>query len=84
MSTNSLKALCSDMQERCGIRFLMAAKVNQDALEKLFSIIRIRGNAYDHPSPLNTLRRRMRLIILGKNLSMVSRGQNTRLEERSI
>lgn len=83
MSIISLKALHADMHERFGISFLMTAKVNQDAVENLFSMLRVRGGGNDHPTPLNVLRR-MRVIILGKPIASISKGQNTvdRLNEQ--
>lgn len=55
----------------------MTAKLNQDALENLFSVIRVRGGGNDHPSPLECLRW-LRVIILGKSIQSVSLGQSTK------
>lgn len=77
MSIHSLRALYIEMKERFQISFIMTAKLNQDALENLFSVIRARGGGNDHPSPLQCLRR-LRIIILGKNIQSVSSGQSTK------
>lgn len=77
MSIISLKELYRDMNERFGITFIMCAKLNQDALEGLFALLRARGRTNDHPTPMNALRY-LRVIMLGKNLSSISPGQNTK------
>lgn len=76
MSIFSLRGLFDDMKERFGIKYIMTAKLNQDALENLFSLIRTRGGGNDHPSPMQFLRR-LRVIILGKSIQSVSSGQST-------
>lgn len=77
MSIISLRGLYVEMKERFQITFIMTAKLNQDALESLFSVIRARGGGNDHPSPLECLRR-LRVIILGKSIQTVSSGQSTK------
>jgi hypothetical protein len=52
------------VQELYGAEFLLTTKVNQDALENLFSQIRTCGGLDDHPTPLNALFR-LRIIMLG-------------------
>lgn len=76
MSIFSLRGLFDDMKARFGIKYIMTAKLNQDALENLFSIVRTRGGGNDHPSPMQFLRR-LRVIILGKSIQSVSSGQST-------
>lgn len=76
MSICSLRGLYAEMRERFDITYIITAKLNQDALESLFSVIRARGGGNDHPSPLECLRR-LRVIILGKNIQSVSAGQST-------
>lgn len=77
MSICSLRGLYAEMKKRFNISYIMTAKLNQDALENLFSVIRARGGGNDHPSPLECLRR-LRVIILGKNIQSVSAGQSTK------
>ncbi|CAI6371651.1 unnamed protein product [Macrosiphum euphorbiae] len=36
-----------------GPNYLLTSKINQDALENLFSQVRSRGGLNDHPTPLN-------------------------------
>jgi len=61
--------------QQSGIKYLLTSKINQDALENLFSQLRSRGGL-NHPSPLNALFR-LRMIILGKNPGIVSKQANT-------
>lgn len=58
------------------LTYLLTSKINQDALENLFSQLRSRGGLNDHPTPLNALYR-LRMIILGKNPGVVSTSSNT-------
>jgi len=64
MHISGTKALLKVLQQN-GLKYLLTSKINQDALENLFSQLRSRGGLNDHPSPLNALFR-IRLIILGK------------------
>lgn len=75
MHINGTKALLKVLQQN-GLKYLLTSKINQDALENLFSQLRSRGGLNDHPSPLNALFR-IRLIILGKNPGIVSNQSNT-------
>lgn len=75
MHINGTKALLKVLQKN-GLKYLLTSRINQDALENLFSQIRSRGGLNDHPSPLNALFR-IRLIILGKNPDIVSYQSNT-------
>jgi hypothetical protein len=75
MSINSLRGLFASVQS-IGVSFILTNKVNQDALENLFSQLRTRGGLHDHPAPLNTLSR-LSLIILGRNPGAVQVGTNT-------
>lgn len=62
----SLQNMFTDLRSRCGLSYIMTRKLNQDALENLFSQIRTKGGLYDHPS-LAALNR-IKLIALGKTL----------------
>lgn len=75
MYINGTKYLLKILREH-GLQYLLTSKINQDALENLFSQLRSRGGLNDHPSPLNTLHR-LRMIILGKNPGIVSTNSNT-------
>jgi len=75
MNINGTKHLLKILQQN-GLEYLLTSKVNQDALENLYSQIRSRGGLNDHPSPLNALYR-LRMIILGKNPGVVSNHANT-------
>jgi hypothetical protein len=44
-----------NVQELYGAEFLLTTKVNQEALENLFSQIRTCGGLDDHTTPLNAL-----------------------------
>jgi len=41
------------MLKEYGLNYLLTSKINQDALEILFSQVRSRGGLNDHPIPLN-------------------------------
>lgn len=75
MHINGTKILFKILQQS-GFKYLLTSKINQDALENLFSQQRSRGGLNDHPSPMNTLFR-LRMIILGKNAGIVSKQANT-------
>lgn len=75
MHINGTKLLLKMLQQS-GFKYLLTSKINQDALENLFSQLRSRGGLNDHPSPLNALFR-LRMIILGKNPGIVSKQANT-------
>jgi len=75
MNISGTQKLLNILQEH-GLKYLLTSKVNQDALENLFSQLRTRGGLNDHPSPLNALYR-LRMIILGKNPGVVSTSSNT-------
>lgn len=75
MHINGTRVLFKILQQY-GFKYLLTSKINQDALENLFSQLRSRGGLNDHPSPLNALFR-LRMIILGKNPGIVSKQANT-------
>lgn len=75
MHINGLKLLLKIVRDH-GLKYILSSKVNQDALENLFSQLRTRGGLNDHPSPLNALYR-LRMIILGKNPGVTSNQTNT-------
>jgi len=75
MNINGTKLLLQILMEK-NLKYLLTSKINQDALENLFSQLRSRGGLNDHPSPLNALHR-LRMIILGKNPGIVSSSSNT-------
>lgn len=62
MHINGMKLLLKIVQGH-GLKYILSSKVNQDALENLFSQLRTRGGLNDHPSPLNALYR-LRIRIL--------------------
>lgn len=76
VSTKSLKFLLDDLRRSHNIDYILTHRLNQDALENLFSQLRTRGGLNDHPSPLNALYR-LRMIILGKNQGILQRNVNT-------
>ncbi|CAI6358180.1 unnamed protein product [Macrosiphum euphorbiae] len=75
MHINGMKLLLKIVRGH-GLKYILTSKVNQDALENLFSQLRTRGGLNDHPSPLNALYR-LRMIILGKNPGVTSNRTNT-------
>lgn len=75
MQINGTKILLKILKEN-GLKYLLSSKINQDALENLFSQIRSRGGLDDHPTPLNAIYR-LRMMILGKSPSYISKQTNT-------
>lgn len=75
MNINGTKLLLQMLMEK-NLKYLLTSKINQGALENLFSQLRSRGGLNDHLSPLNALHR-LRMIILGKNPGIVSSSSNT-------
>ncbi|KAE9535838.1 hypothetical protein AGLY_007739 [Aphis glycines] len=75
MHINGTRHLLNVLKEN-GLSYLLTSKINQDALENLFSQIRSKGGLNDHPSPLNAIYR-LKMIILGKNLGITSTHSNT-------
>lgn len=76
MHTCALKLLYNNVYN-LGVKYILTHKVNQDALENLFSQLRTRGGNNDHPSPLQAIHH-LRMIILGKNPGTLN--TNTRNE----
>ncbi|KAG5871337.1 hypothetical protein JTB14_018591 [Gonioctena quinquepunctata] len=70
ISIKSLQGLFKDMQEKFQISFILTSKLNQDALESLFGILRTRGGLDDHPTPINLIYR-LRMVLLGKTPGIV-------------
>lgn len=54
MHINGLKLLLKIVRNH-GLKYILSSKVNQDAIENLFSQLRTRGGLNDHPFPLNAL-----------------------------
>jgi len=76
ISCKSLQQLYLYLKEEYDIEFILTHRLNQDALESLFSQIRGRGGLNDHPTPLDALYR-LRMIILGKNPGVIINNSNT-------
>lgn len=75
MNINGTKLVLQIFMEY-NLKYLLTSKVNQDALENIFSQLRSGGGLNDHTSSVNALHR-LRTIILGKNSGIVSRSSNT-------
>lgn len=52
LSINSLTRLYRELREKYGFKFLLTNRLNQDALENHFAVIRSRGGFRDNPNPL--------------------------------
>lgn len=65
MSINSLTLLFHDLKVEFQISHITTHKLNQGALENLFTQVQSRGGPNDHPTLLVTLNR-LRIIILTK------------------
>lgn len=74
MNINGTKLLLQILMEN-NWKYLLSSRINQDALENLFSKSQSRGGFKEHPSPLNALHK-LRMIILGKNIDIVSSSSN--------
>jgi hypothetical protein len=65
VSINSTLDLYKDLKEE-GLSYLITSRLNQDALENLFSQIRALGGNNHHPTSVDTINR-IRKICLTKN-----------------
>jgi hypothetical protein len=72
---SSIRALrnmyITDLRGRLQIRYIITRRLNQDCLENLFSQLRSKGGAYDHPTPISALYR-IRMLILGRDPGIVT------------
>lgn len=68
ISITSLKGLYDDLT-RQNIEFILTSRLNQDALENMFSQVRAMGRTHDHPSPVE-FRYRLRLLLLGLRMPL--------------
>lgn len=64
-SIRSLFGLFSDLQP-LQMKYILTARLNQDALENFFSQLRGIGHFHLHPSPIE-VKHRLRLLLLGHN-----------------
>lgn len=55
MSINSVKALRAEMKKKFNFNYLLTHRLNQDCLENMFSQMRYRNGANDHPTPTECL-----------------------------
>lgn len=75
-SSKSIINLFVDMKEIYSVSFLYTRRLNQDALEHSFGILRQMGRGYEHPDPVS-FKYRMRQFILSKKHVLVSINPNT-------
>ena len=73
ISLNSIKSLWNEMRLK-GYDYIITNRLNQDAVENLFSIIRAKGGSRDHPTP-NQFRSAYRQAVFD-NILMPPKGSN--------
>ena len=66
MSIKSIQSLFHVLNSSHNISFIFTSHVNQDNLENLFSRLRALNSNYQHPSPVEALRR-LRILMIGQN-----------------
>jgi hypothetical protein len=75
LNCKSLKGLFNDLNKDYGIEYIETKNLNSDALENVFSQLKIKG-MNDLPSPMEFLHRE-KLFFLGKNTSSLKTHKNT-------
>ena len=66
ISIKAIQGLFEDLRQSFGINFIFSTHVNQDNLENLFSRLRALRSNFQHPTPVETLRR-LRILMIGQN-----------------
>lgn len=66
ISIKAIQGLYNVLHSSHGIEFLFSTHVNQDNLENLFSRLRALNSNYQHPTPVEALRR-LRILMIGQN-----------------
>jgi hypothetical protein len=74
-SIRALQQLYCDLRNRLRIRYIITRRLNQDCLENLFSQLRSKEGAYDHPTPIAVIYR-LRMLILGRDLGIVTKPEH--------
>lgn len=67
MTNTALPLLFQDLQRKFQLSYVLTYRLNQDALEHFFGVIRAKGGLHDHPDALE-FKYRMRDYIIGKNM----------------
>lgn len=75
ISISALQHLYSEVS-KVGVKYILTHRLNQDILENLFSVLRMRGGGNDHPTPVDAVYR-LRMVILGRNPGAIARNKNT-------
>ena len=70
ISINSIQGLFNVLKTSHGIQFIFTTHVNQDNLENLFSCLRALTSNYQHPSPVEVLRR-LRILMIGQDHNLI-------------
>ena len=76
VSSLSLINLSEDLKKLYGNQYILTRRLNQDALEHLFGIIRQMGGTCDHPSTLD-FKHRMKKFIIGRRTALTASKPNT-------
>ena len=74
VSIKSTKDLYIEVKSE-GLEYLLTAKTNQDALENVFSQLRLMGGANAHPTSVQCMNR-IRKLCMVKNIDLVVRDAN--------
>ena len=76
VSSLSLINLSEDLKKLYGNQYILTRRLNQDALEHLFGIIRQMGGSCDHPNTLD-FKHRMKKYIIGRRTALTASKPNT-------
>jgi hypothetical protein len=82
VSIDALLQLAAYLRKHYGVTYILTSRLNQDALESFFSVIRSFSGLYSNPTPPE-FRYRLRLIILGCRIRP-PRGTNAVFDEANI
>jgi len=72
VSVKALKELWQYVHTMFGVKYILTSRLNTDALESFFSVIRSFNNMYTNPTP-SAFRYRLRLVLLGCRLKLPRR-----------
>ena len=76
LSSKSLIGLFNMVKINFGINYILTQRLNQDCLEHFFGCMRQMNGPYDHPNAVE-FKYRMRTLLLGKNVKIMSEKTNT-------
>lgn len=80
LSSQSLIGLFQMLHKTYGVKYIMTQRLNQDCLEHFFGCIRQMSGPFEHPNAVD-FKFRLRKVLLGKEVSLVSDKVNSRSKD---